>query len=308
MRLLFGDLRQEDAGKGEVKKEDIVESDVTQKETAENRFDVGTSETVENNSGNADAEKQIVDDNGNDVSNGESLPPNKAFVLNGVEYKTDDNGRIYLVDGKQVRVTTHGIDNLESHSDQNEQAKDNRSESRNEKDNTDKPRMEPPVTVSFTRKEKYDKDEYERQVKNQEHGMNNISLHDYLKNREKYKESGRNSEVGQPAQEKARQEARADKIEEYRHDGLSRLEAEQKADEWLKDQAALHDPDQIAGGNPENVTGMGDKEINSSIGSQWQYRIGAVDEAVQKYIEENNLSTEDLKGVYLNIDLEVVSE
>lgn len=177
-----------------------------------------------------------------------------------------------------------------------------------EKDDAEKKRMEPPVDVQFTCKDKYDRAEYERQVKNQEAGMNNISLYDYQKNREKYKENGRNTDVGGPAQEKVRQEARADKIAEYRREGMRREEAEKKADEWMDTQAALHDPDQIAGGDAANVTDMGDKEINSSIGSQWQYRIEAVDAAVQKYIEENGLSEEDMKNVYLNVKLEVLSE
>ena len=181
-------------------------------------------------------------------------------------------------------------------------------EASEKKDVAEKTRMEPPVTIEFTCKDKYDKTEYNRQVKNQEKGMNNISLHNYLKNRESYKENGRNLELGQPAQEKARQEARADRILENRRNGVSREEAEKEADEWLDTQAALHDPDQIAGGDAANVIGIGDKEINSSIGSQWQYRIEAVDEAVQKYIEDNNLSGEDLKNVYLNVNLEVFSE
>jgi len=188
-----------------------------------------------------------------------------------------------------------------------EHLKENSKEA-DEDENVEKNRMHPPVKVEFTCKEKYDKEEYERQVKNQEKGMNNISLYDYIKNRERYKENGRNQDVGGPAQEKARQEARADRIAENRRNGMSREEAEKEADQWLETQAALHDPDQVAGGDAANVTGMGDKEINSSIGSQWQYRIDAVDEAVQKYIEENNLSEEDLKDVYLNVDLEVVAE
>ncbi len=80
-------------------------------------------------------------------------------------------------------------------------------------------------------------------------------------------------------------------------------EAEKKANEWLKSQAALHDPDQIAGGNPQNVTGMGNKRINSSIGSQWKTRVDGVEEQVRKYIKDNNLLKEDLEKIYLNIKL-----
>ena len=193
-------------------------------------------------------------------------------------------------------------------SNENDTSESSEEKATEETDDAEKNRMQPPVDVQFTCKDKYDRTEYERQVKNQEAGMNNISLYDYQKNREKYKENGRDTDVGGPAQDKARQEARADKIAEYRREGMSREEAEKKADEWMESQAALHDPDQIAGGDAANVTGMGDKEINSSIGSQWQYRIDAVDAAVQKYIEENGLSEEDMKNVYLNVNLEVISK
>lgn len=143
---------------------------------------------------------------------------------------------------------------------------------------------------------------------NQEKGMNHISLYDYTKNREKYQDSGRDTEVGDRAQDKARQEARSDRVTENRHNGMSREEAEKEADEWMEKQAALHDPDQIAGGEAGNVTGVGDKEINSSIGSQWQYRIQEVDEAVKNYIDENKLTEEDMKNTFLNVELEVNEE
>lgn len=59
-------------------------------------------------------------------------------------------------------------------------------------------------------------------------------------------------------------------------------EAERKAKNWLSNQHALHDPDQIAGGFAQNVTGVGDAGVNSAIGSQWKTRIGAVDEDERK--------------------------
>lgn len=64
-----------------------------------------------------------------------------------------------------------------------------------------------------------------------------------------------------------------------------------------------HDPDQIAGGNALNVTGMGNKRINSSIGSQWKTRADDVESQVRDYIKNNNLSKEELKKIYLNIKL-----
>ena len=45
--------------------------------------------------------------------------------------------------------------------------------------------------------------------------------------------------------------------------------------------AALHNPDMIAGGldtfDKNSAISMGDKSVNSSIGAQWQGRIGELD-------------------------------
>ena len=54
------------------------------------------------------------------------------------------------------------------------------------------------------------------------------------------------------------------------------------AKKWAKGKAALHGPDQIIGGRADNITGLGDSNINSSIGSQWKSRVGTLD----NYINE----------------------
>lgn len=159
------------------------------------------------------------------------------------------------------------------------------------------------------------KEEYIRQVKGQEEGLNKLTIKEYLDNREAYKSrlkqqkqsgkknpSGRNPQAARQ-QQRIRDKSVKGKIKEYTKQGLNREEAERKANSWIKTQAALHDPDQIAGGNPLNVTGMGDKRINSSIGSQWRARADDVEKQVREYIEENNLSEKDIKKIYLNIKL-----
>ena len=55
---------------------------------------------------------------------------------------------------------------------------------------------------------------------------------------------------------------------------------EAKAKEWIKIQAALHNPDQAAGGDPTNITGVGDAAINKSIGAQWKKNAVILEEAV----------------------------
>jgi Novel toxin 15 len=50
-------------------------------------------------------------------------------------------------------------------------------------------------------------------------------------------------------------------------------------------QAALHDPDQNAGGKATGISGLGDKDVNSSIGSQWKDRVYVIDREVAKIPE-----------------------
>lgn len=70
---------------------------------------------------------------------------------------------------------------------------------------------------------------------------------------------------------------------------------------WINSQAALHNPDQVAGGNVGNVRGVGDRGVNSSIGSQWRYRIDVVDEQIQRMAE--NMTAIEKNSTYLNVKL-----
>lgn len=83
--------------------------------------------------------------------------------------------------------------------------------------------------------------------------------------------------------------------------GKSFDEAEEEAKKWLKTQAALHNPDQVAGGRPEIIGGMGDKRVNFSIGSQWRSRIKIVDKQIEEI--SKNMTPEQLKNTYLNVKL-----
>ncbi|MHC3682784.1 polymorphic toxin type 15 domain-containing protein [Streptococcus suis] len=158
----------------------------------------------------------------------------------------------------------------------------------------------PEVEIQFNRNVKHDGDEFSRQLKNQQDGMNKLTVEDYIKNRGDYLANGRSS-AGNSAQKAARDNALSDKYNELRQSGLNRSEAKTAAESWLKKQAALHDPDQIAGGFAKNVTGVGDAGINSSIGSQWKTRIGTVDEVVDNIVRTTPY--EDLSKIYLNVKL-----
>ena len=163
----------------------------------------------------------------------------------------------------------------------------------------DVPRIEK-IDVEFNHNPKYDEAEFAKQLSNQEKGMNELTVQEYLDNRERYLAEGRSIE-GNAAQKVAREDAFETKYKELRDSGLSRSEAQTQAQEWLDTQAALHNPDQIAGGNPLNIGGVGDKAINSSIGSQWRYRIDAVDEQIQAMAAK--MTPEQLQNTYLNVKL-----
>jgi hypothetical protein len=75
---------------------------------------------------------------------------------------------------------------------------------------------------------------------------------------------------------------------------MSPATAKQRALEEAKkkmlDIAALHEPDMIAGGK-DTITNLGDRSVNSSIGSQWRTRVPLIDEEVNKIPEAQRATT-----------------
>ena len=156
------------------------------------------------------------------------------------------------------------------------------------------------VKIDFKRNPKHDKDEFERQLKAQEEGLNSLTVDEFIKNRDNYLKNGRAPE-GDAAQKAAREKAYLDKVAELRREGMSKEDAQKKASKWIEGQAALHNPDQIAGGNPDHVSGMGDRRINSSLGAQWKYRADELDKQVR--LAAANMTDEEKKNTLLNIKL-----
>jgi hypothetical protein len=127
--------------------------------------------------------------------------------------------------------------------------------------------------------------EFYRQLKDQEAGINKMSVSEYLKNRKTLNEL--TQEYGHTKARailtkggKAQREAREELTNEIKDSvkvslskqGIAGRKAEeiatQKAEEQLEQLAALHDPDLIAGGS-DKISRVGDASVNSSIGSQW---------------------------------------
>lgn len=156
------------------------------------------------------------------------------------------------------------------------------------------------IEVKFKRNINHNSEEFTRQLKAQEEGMNKLTVDEYLGNRGKYLAEGRSAQ-GNAAQQVARENAYLEKVRELRVNGLSEEAANISAKKWMDTQAALHNPDQIAGGNPFNIGGMGDKNINSSIGAQWKYRINAVDEQIQNATK--GMTNAERASTYINVRL-----
>lgn len=156
------------------------------------------------------------------------------------------------------------------------------------------------IEVKFNYNSKYNKEEFARQLAGQQTGMNELTVEEYLDNRQRYIDEGRALESN-AAQQAARGKAFADKVDELQDYGWSLKEAEEQAQRWLDKQAALHNPDQVAGGWANKVDGVGDAGVNSSIGSQWRRRINDVDEQIKKMDE--GMTEAERQSTYLNVSL-----
>lgn len=133
------------------------------------------------------------------------------------------------------------------------------------------------VRPPFILKRKFQNDpfyesEMRKQLQMQEDGINKMDVATWLNNRAIFKNEGRSSNSS-VSQQICREKYRKEKIREYRKNKeLSLKEIEAKVDAEMEYLVALHNPDQIAGGDVKDVNDMGDARINSSIGAQWGIR------------------------------------
>jgi hypothetical protein len=169
---------------------------------------------------------------------------------------------------------------------------------------------DPPFKVKGPSKGKpgLDRAEFARQLAGQQAGLNRLTVAQFIANRDTYeklrkqKGSGR-AKAGDTAQRIAREKAFARKVEELQlaNDDLTESEAMDQAQQWMDTQTALHDPDQVAGGHAHNITGMGEKRVNFSIGAQWPKRIKSIDSQVRK--QAATMSQQEQENTFLDIVL-----
>jgi hypothetical protein len=181
---------------------------------------------------------------------------------------------------------------------------------------------DPPFTVKGPKKGKNGKPdkpgldpvEFARQLTGQQAGLNKLTVAKFIANRDQYialskenkrlnKKGGGRDPKGDAAQKVAREKALQDKIDALLLDdeNLTRKEARKQADDWLSTQAALHDPDQVAGGHSYFITGMGDARVNYAIGGFWPSRIKGIDRQVRAHAAA--MTPEEQATTYLNIVL-----
>lgn len=113
--------------------------------------------------------------------------------------------------------------------------------------------------------------EFNRQLKDQQDAINKMKTKEWLENRENFKNRDKSeyNKRAKQARDEYRESIKNDKYNEYRELGLSKKDALTKSEQFMKGKAALHNPDGIAGGKVDQIAGMGDSKVNSSIGSQW---------------------------------------
>jgi hypothetical protein len=180
-----------------------------------------------------------------------------------------------------------------------------------------RPRI-PEYSVEFTPNVNHDRVEFERQLDLQETGINELSIAEFLANRDAYRTRAENGDTGRDPsatalQKEAREVAISDwttaRAEELIESGVDFEEAYDRADReataWAATQAALHSPDQVAGGFADRITGLGDSRVNSSIGAQWKYRIANLEAAVRAASE--GMTPQERADTLLNIRLTIAS-
>ena len=89
--------------------------------------------------------------------------------------------------------------------------------------------------------------------------------------------------------------------------GLSLQKAKKEATEELRGKAALHNPDQIAGGTPIILSAKGDASVNSALGSLWNHgRAEKLYKRVAKMAE--NMTEKEKNMTYLNVRFNIYSK
>jgi len=166
----------------------------------------------------------------------------------------------------------------------------------------------------------YDFGEFFRQLALQERSINAMSPLDWLQHKTAFDlpadQGGGRHKKADYAQSRSRKDESRMKyqIEKIRLENENKLtpkqiekEATRLTELYMDQTAALHGPDQIGGGHFKGITGVGDLDVNSSIGSQWKARHADLKSHVENFIDTRlkGKPEEIQKKAKMNVDLQL---
>jgi len=102
-----------------------------------------------------------------------------------------------------------------------------------------------------------------------------------MRRRELVRQQGTDALRDRAAQQRMRDQWISDKTNEIRESqNLSRSAARALATQEASLLDATHILDIVAGGDPSAISGLQNRSVNRSLGSQWTGKVGALDEAL----------------------------
>lgn len=139
----------------------------------------------------------------------------------------------------------------------------------------------------------------------QEYMINSKTVAEFLDACEARRENGRSPESAE-VQKEYREGLRETLVDDLmtRDPELTEDDARIQAVEMMRGGAALHSPDQIAGGDPTDVYSFGPRSINSAMGALWgRDRADALYERVKEL--SRDMSREEMEQTYMNVHLDL---
>jgi hypothetical protein len=157
------------------------------------------------------------------------------------------------------------------------------------------------VEITFRYKKSLDSGEFIRQLNNQMKGLNDLTYDQWKNNRQAYldlkeerKKKGYANPEGRDPEGTALQREFKERNRELMikkktdylvkrgvRFELAQIRAQAETDALLEGKVALHDPDQVAGGDPTNIKRFGKDRENYSIGGAWTHKAKQLEAKVE---------------------------
>jgi Novel toxin 15 len=137
--------------------------------------------------------------------------------------------------------------------------------------------------------------EFDRQLKEQQDAINRTSADDVIKRRDAIRAAGGTGPLrDNAAQQAARTAFSKRRTAELIRQGKSPVEAGKTVAGEMKNLAATHRLDIIAGGDPSDISGLADKITNRSLGPQWKGARSQELEDVARQMKKEGLGKEKI--------------